>query len=308
MAYEIVMLFIGLVLLVKFSNFTIKNAVRFSYLTGISKLTVGFVIIAVSTSIPEFVIAILSSLRGEGILSMGNVVGANVSNVALIFGVMALSGFSVRRKNIVDAQKIIIVTTVIALFILILGKIDYAFGIFALILFYLFSKMIVKEGVRAKEKIQGLKTTESIKSLAYLIASIAGVIVSSHIVVSSAISVSSILGIAESAIGATVIAIGTTMPELSVNLAALKSKNIDIAVGDSVGSIMTNITLVAGVAALINPITIGTVTTAALILLVAVNAIFFVLISRGTFRMRESFILLAAYALYLAGIGFVSAL
>ena len=308
MIIEIFFLLIGIFLLAKLSMLTIKYATNFSRVAGISQMAVGFIIIAVSTSIPELTIAVISSLKGEGVLSIGNVIGANVSNITLIFGIMALSGFMVSRKISYESRMILIITSIVAFFLLALQKIDYAFGIFSIIVFCFFSKMIIMDGKKTKKHEKHAKKPEIFMPLLCLLLSIAGVIISANIVTDSAIKLSSIIGIAESVIGATIIAISTTMPELSVALAALKKRNIELAVGDGIGSILTNITLVAGVASLINPVIIGSVLNFGLVSLLIVNVIVFFLISRGKFKLREAIILLSVYAAFVFSMLFVGAL
>jgi len=299
MALDFILLLIGLAFLVKFSSLTIKNAIRFSHLTGISSMTVGFIIIAVATSLPEFAIAIISSLKNEGLLSLGNIIGANISNVALIFGITSLIGFQLKRFDVVQAQKILIITTIIAIFILILRILNYVLGIFLLIVFYIFSKAIVKNRTKAKQRAKGLRI-ESIKSLIYLLVSIIFVVISASIVTDSAVKLADKIGIAESVIGATILAMGTTMPELSVNIAAIRKKNVGLAVGNTIGSVITNITLILGVATLINSISVGYAEIVGLVSLILINVLFFFLLARGVFRKYEGIILLAVYAVYLA--------
>ncbi len=308
MIINVILLFIGLVFLVKFSNLTIKNAVRFSYLTGISNMTVGFIIIAVLTSLPEFTIGVISSLGGEGLLSIGNVIGANISNLALILGIVSLVGFQLKKTDAIQAQKILIVTTIIAVFILILRTMNYVFGIFLLIMFYIFSKALIKDGIKVKERIGGLRSIESAKTLLYLIVSVAFVIVSAKIVTDSSISIAYSIGIAESVIGATILSIGTTMPELSIALAAVRKKNIELAIGDTVGSILANLTLVLGIVTLINPIIIGYTEVAGFVMLILINLLFLFLTTRKSFGKNESILLLAVYVTYLSAMLYLGAL
>ena len=308
MIINIILLFVGLVFLVKFSNFTIKNAVKFSYLTGISNMTIGFIIIAILTSLPEFTIGIISSFKGEGLLSIGNIIGANISNLALILGIVSLVGFHFKKNDAIQTQKILIVTTIIAVFMLILRTVNYVFGIFLLIMFYIFSKALIKDGIKVKERVGGLRSIESAKTLLYLIVSVTFVIVSAKIVTDSSISLAYGIGVAESVIGATILSIGTTMPELSIALAAVRKKNIELAIGDTIGSILANLTLVLGAVTLINPIITGYIEIAGFVMLILINLLFLFLTTQKSFGKNEGILLMATYAVYLSAMLYLGAL
>ena len=135
MVFEFLWFLIGIVLLVKFSDYTIQNAVKLSHKSGISNMTIGFILIAVATSLPELAIAISSSLRHEGLLSFGNLIGANVTNLTLIFGLMAVFGLRMPRKDAEKATTALIVATIIGVFVLALGRIEATFGIVLVIVF-----------------------------------------------------------------------------------------------------------------------------------------------------------------------------
>jgi len=299
MLFEILLLIIGLALLVKFSDYTIKNCVKLSKLTGISQIAIGFILIAVATSLPELTIAITSSVEGEGILSFGNLVGANISNLALIFGLVAISGFTISRKEFDEIADAIIVTSVIAIFLFFLGFADAVFGLFCLILFFMFSDIVMKSGIKIKNYKTNLKTPEIVKSIAFVLVSVAFVIIGAYITTNSALNLARIFGMAETAIGGTILAIGTTLPELSVGIAAIRKRNVDLAIGDGIGSIVTNLTLILGIASIIHPITFESVTNILLISLIVINIIFLFLARRLKFGKKEGIILILIYVVYL---------
>jgi cation:H+ antiporter len=282
---------------VKSSSITIDNAVKLSNLSGISQMAIGFIFIAVATSLPELSIGIISSLQGNGILSFGNLIGANISNLTLVLGAIALVGFNLGRIYSVQIEQSIIITTAIAIFLIVLGRSDFVFGIFCLAVFYLFSSYIAKVAVEVEVK--GLKSIEIIKAIFKLLLSISLVIISAYIITNSSIALADSLGIAESVVGATILAIGTTLPELSVSLAAVRKRNISLAVGNIVGSIVTNLTLIFGIVSVINPIALGHDVTTALYSLIAVNLIFLFLAYRMKFGTREGMFLLSVFILYL---------
>ncbi len=290
---------IALLVLAKSSSIAIEKAVKLSRISGISQAAVGFIFIAVATSLPELSIAIISSLKGEGILSVGNLVGANITNIVLIIGLASLAGFNLGKIFSARIEQTIIATTAIAVFMLVLGKISLVFGIFCAVLFYLFSSSVMKEGFVAGNGNNKIKIIEKIKALAYLLLSVSVVVISAYIVTDSAVKLSRILGITESLIGATVVAMGTTLPELSVGIAAVRKRNISILVGDLVGSLITNLTLMLGIVAVLNPVSIDKSIFAALVSFIAIGFVFLFLSYRMKFGFREGFILLSLYTVYL---------
>lgn len=301
MLVVLAILAVGLFVLAKASTLTIKNAVRFSKLTGMNEMTVGFVIIAVSTSIPEFVIGVMSSASGNGMLSFGNVIGANVSNMALIFGVLAFYGFTLSRKDVNSILNTILLAIMLVIIIVILGGTSLTLGVFLLAIFFIFSRAVFSKGVKVKQSnsLKKIKTLEAVKYLIYLLLSIAAVVVSASFVVNSAVAISESLGLASAALGATVIAIGTTLPEMSVNIAALRRKNIELAVGDSMGSIVANLGLVAGTASLISPISLNSAAYMAIGFMILAGIIFMLMSTRRKFGVAQSLILLSIYSIYL---------
>lgn len=299
MILEVALFSISLIILAKSSSITIEKAARLSRLSGISQIAVGFIFIAVATSLPELSIAIISSLKGEGILSVGNLVGANITNIALIIGLASLVGFNLGKIFSVRIEQAVIGAVAIAFFILVLGQIGIVFGIFCILLFYLFSSSVMKDGFVAGNGNNKIRMIEKIKASIQLILAVAVVIISAYVVTDSAVKLSRELGIAESLIGATVLALGTTLPEMSIGIAAVRKRNMSIFVGDLVGSLITNLTLILGIVAILNPLAIDISITAALASFIAVSIVFLFLSYRMKFGMKEGFILLSLYAIYL---------
>jgi cation:H+ antiporter len=299
MLIEFVLLVVGLAVLAKSSTVTIDRAVILSRLSGISQMMIGFVFIAVATSLPELTIGIISSLRGNGLLSVGNLLGANILNLTLVLGSMAFAGFILEKKYLLKIDQSIIITTFIAFSALLLGRIDFAFGVFCLIVFYLFSTSVMKEGIELEKSRPVSRTLETVKAVAYLLVAVAFVILSSKIITENSVMIASQLGVAESVIGATILSMGTTLPELSVSVAAVKKKNISLALGNIIGSIVTNLTLILGIVAVINPLIIGSDIVKTAAAMITVNVIFMLLARRMSFGIKESLLLGSVFIFYL---------
>ena len=297
MLYDFGILILALIILAKSSSITINNAVKLSKLSGISEVAIGFMLIAVSTSIPELSIAVISSVQGSNALSFGNLIGSNVTNLTLIFAVLAFYGARFKMKGIVEIDKAIILTSMVALFLIIIGKSDLVFGIFCISLFYMFSSFVYKNEIKTGD-IHGLKTVETAKAIFFVVASVFAIAVSAHVVVGASTGLAKDFGIAETIIGATILSLGTTLPELTVGIAAIKEKKYSLAIGDSIGSIITNLTLVLGIASIISPITITYQAAVLLAALLAVN-MFFLFTARRNFGLTEGFALFFVYVAYI---------
>jgi len=301
MAWDILLLAVGIIFLVKFSDVTIERAAHLSKLTGISHFAIGFIFIAVSTSLPEFSIAVISALAKENDLSLGNLVGANITLLTLIIGLLAFVGFRPSKKDFLELDLAVIITSIVALFLLATKVSNLAVGIFAVILFYVFSEQIVSKGIDiGMNNNKGLPVVDKVKASLELVASVLVVVASAYIVTQSAINISKTFGIAETILGATILSIGTTLPELSVNTAAIRKNDIGLAVGDTVGSIVTNLTLILGISSIINPIIIGRIESFILALFVLVSLVFLFLATRLEFDKWTGVILIAMYIVYLA--------
>jgi len=307
MILEIFLLLFGLIVLVKSSNIVIEKSVELSQLTNISKLTIGFIFLAIVTSLPELAVMIISSLKGEGILGIATLFGANIADIALVFGMMTFfASFMIVGKDFDRILHAILITSIIAVFSLVLGRVDLTFGIFVLFIFYLFSSSIVKEGfpIGGKEKPK-LVTVEVIKCILIILGGIALVIMSAQIVTDSAIAIANLLHIYKSLIGATIIPIGTTLPELAVSITALKKLNIELAVGNIIGSLVANLALILGLGAIISTITFGPVIKTSIIFLLITNAVFLIMAKREKFGLVQGIVLLSMYFSYLVLMLFV---
>ena len=299
MFIEAIILFIGLAILIKSSELSILYSVRLSKFLGISQMAIGFLLIAVITSLPELSIAVISGIQGEGLISIGNLMGSNIVNICLIFGVVSmLVTIRCARNDYKELLRSISITSVVALVMILLGKIGFLFGMFSLITFVLFFYSIYKNHYRLKTKrltYRGLRTVAFIKTLFYTIVSIGLVLISSKFVTDAAISISQIIGISETIVGATILATGTSLPELAISITAIKRKNYSLAVGDIIGSLVTNMTLILGITAMLGPIIIDSATVFLALMLLIVNMIFLFMTSAMKCSRWQGIILIGVF-------------
>ncbi|MBI2172712.1 MAG: sodium:calcium antiporter [Candidatus Aenigmarchaeota archaeon] len=294
-----ILLIAGFVVLLKASDYTVRHSIALSRQSGISEIIIGFVLVAIGTSVPEMSIAVISSLHGNGSLSFGNLIGANVALLTLIFGVMALIGFKIQKERLMEINQAVIFTAIIAVFLIYLMKVDIAFGLFSIILFYAFLKNIYSEEKRFERKRHPKDRKKTAKILLYLLASIALVVAGAEMITKSATEISALFGLGNTVIGATLLAVGTTIPEFSVNIMALRRKDINLAIGDSIGSIVTNITLVLGIASIISPIYIDASGRLALVTMLVASGIFLYFATHLKLKKEQGLILIASYIIFL---------
>ena len=301
-------------ILSKASSLVVNNASKLARFFGISQLAIGFLLIAVSTSLPELAVSVASSSAKEGAIAAGNVFGSNIANILLVLGLGAfLYGFKVKKENLADIALVLLLTTLISSYIILHSQISQsALGLYEGILLLLIAgwygwRVLGKK--RAPEGQSEIPITRHQGLMAFLFftAGILAVIISSSFVVDSAVKLAEIAGVSKSFIGATIIAIGTSLPELSIDLQAIRKKQYGLALGDAIGSNMANITLVLGAAAAINPIAVQLkVFIAALVFAIAANMLFFYLATlKKKFERKDGTLMLALYALYLLTIFFL---
>ncbi|MBI2583295.1 MAG: sodium:calcium antiporter [Candidatus Aenigmarchaeota archaeon] len=298
---ESVLIFIAaLFILAKASSFAVRHTVRFSKLSGINQLAVGFLLLAISTSLPEITITILSTLRGEGLLGLSTAVGSSIGDMTLILGIAAFSGFVTPKRDRSEVEFALITGAAVAFIILILRTAGPVFGIFGLVVFFAYMHFIVKEGIPIKNNIskKGLKTPVMIKSAIYAIASVIVVAISANFLVNSAVEISLAAGVSEALLGATVIAFGSFMPELTLTVVAMRHRNVELALGNAAGSVITNVALVGGIAAL-GAFTLDLVASVAVSFLIVGCMIGYKMIDRGRFGIMEGIFLCSLYFAYL---------
>jgi len=303
---SVIIFIVALVILAKASSFAVKHAVRFAKLSGIHQLAVGFLLLAVSTSFPELIITLISTAEGEGLIGFSTAVGSSIGDFTIMMGIAAIGGFTVARKYRDDIDSAIMIGAVLAFIILVLNIIGYAFGIFAIMIFLIYMRIIIRKGVPIKNNhVKGLKITAALKSALLTVAATAIVAVSAYFLVNSVVDISLTAGISKALLGATVIAMGSFLPELTLTISAMRKKNIDLALGDAAGSVVTNIALVGGIAAF-GGIMLDTITSVELGFLILASMFIYTLIKKGRLGKKEAFMLFGLYVVYLLVIIFLA--
>jgi len=308
---EIFTLIISILVLSRAASVVVDNASKLARFFKVSTLAIGLLLVSVSTSLPELSVSVMSSVAGEGAIAAGNVFGSNIANILLILGLAAaLYGFKVRRDILPDIAIVLLATTIISTYIIYKSSVEgsalsfYEGALLLLVFAWYANRVLSKKKIEEKAVASNMSMRDGLNAFLFFGAGVGIVIISSSFVVDSAVALAKIAGLAESFIGATVIAIGTSLPELSVDLAAIRKKQYGLALGDALGSNMANLTLVLGTAAIISPIVVQLkVFAVALLFAVVANMVFlYIAVVKKEFGRREGIAMVALYAIYIIAI------
>lgn len=247
----------GFFLLTKGADYFIENSASFAEEKGISPHVVGVTIVAFGTSLPELLVSIISSFQDYNDLALGNIVGSNISNIGLVLAVSTFIFYYVLGTNIVpekDANNDSYVM-VLAVFLLFIFASDNLISVseglifFLLYLFYIY-------WLYKRSSNEPVEEVEESTSFTFLLGGLIGLLFGAQITVNAAVSIAEAMGVSEIVIGLSVVAIGTSLPELAGTVSAARMGHKEIAVGNVIGSNIANIFLVMGVLAMINPIAV----------------------------------------------------
>ncbi len=264
-----ILLILGFVLLIKGADFLVMGATSIAKIFEISDLIVGLTIVAFGTSMPELVVNIFASTQGNSDIAIGNIVGSNIFNILVILGISSLIYPLLVTKNTVWIE---IPLTLAAALILGLLANDYIITksnfrgltridalilliIFACFLYYVF--LIARKKEKSHDNATESKQFTLTKSIIIVAIGFVGLFIGAKLVVDNAVSLATKLGVSQSLIALTIVAAGTSLPELATSAVAAYKKNSDIAVGNIVGSNIFNIFLILGISASINPISLS---------------------------------------------------
>ncbi len=252
---------VGLLLLLFAGDALVKGAVNLSLRLGVPALIVSLTIVAFGTSAPELLISVQSILDGQPGLAIGNVVGSNTANVLLVLGIPALlAGLSASQSDTRKSYIIMILGTLLFIGLAFVGPITWWHG---LILLGALAAMLIDSFIDAKRHMRSEKDEEepegadpSLKGwkiAAFLIAGLIGLPLGAKLLVDNAVIIATDFGVSPTVIGLTLVAIGTSMPELATTVMAAFRKKADVAIGNVIGSNVFNLLAIMGIAALVGP-------------------------------------------------------
>jgi len=266
MISDFLVLICSTVLLWWSSSQVIRYAVELSSLLKIKTFVLGFVVLSLATSLPELSVAVFSALYHTPGLSVGNIIGANFLDLTLILGfiVVVVGEIKLERKDEVDLLEIFAIASLVMLLIFARSQLTPAHGgvliaLYFIAIFHIYSrdrlKIILTEEqreARAELRVEGVFTGKA-GTLFKMFCSILVLLLSSRLVITSGVSVAVAFGIPVAVVGATIVALGTCLPELSLEFHAIRRKEYALALGDLFGSALTNTTLVLGLLSVLSP-------------------------------------------------------
>ncbi len=299
----IALLIVGFVMLTKGADWFVDGSSALAFRLGIPQLVIGLTIVAMGTSAPEAAVSITSALKGNEGITVGNVVGSNIMNILLILGIASV----IVPLAVQKSTRMIEIPYMIAITVLfgVLGytgemvtRVEGGILWIAFLIYLGYLLWMAKKGKEDNEPDEKQKSLP-VQLLMILIGLIC-IVLGSDFVVDGATEIAKVIGISERIIGLTIVAFGTSLPELVTSIAAARRGNADIAIGNIVGSNVFNILFVAGTSALISPIVFeskfvldtAVATATAVLLLVCVCN------KEGKLKRSGGIIMLAAYAAY----------
>ena len=255
MIIYITLLIIGFIVLIKGADIFVDGASSVAGNFKVSKMLIGLTIVAFGTSAPEFAVSVKSLLSGSGDMVLGNVIGSNILNILLILGVSSMF-HSLKVKDNTVKKELPITLLMTAIFIVLLSDrlFDKGFnntftrsdGIVIILFFLVFVYYLIKMARNKIDKSQDEKYMSMKKAILFTILGIAGIIIESNLVVENASAIARTIGISESMVALTIVALGTSLPELVTSITATRKGEYDIAIGNVVGSNIFNIGMVIG--------------------------------------------------------------
>lgn len=253
---QILLLAAGFVLLIKGADWFVDGSAGIATKFGIPQLVIGLTIVAMGTSAPEAAVSISAALKGNADITIGNIVGSNILNILIILGLSSvIVPIAVAPSTIKIETPFMLVITAVMLLLGLDGTISLIDGIILIALFivYLVYLFIMAKKDMNKEQ-EAAKEVSIPKAIIFAIVGLAMIILGSNFTVDAATALARIIGLSERFIGLTIVALGTSLPELFTSVAAARKGNADIAIGNIVGSNIFNILFVVGLSALIVPV------------------------------------------------------
>lgn len=308
---------IGFVLLIKGADMLVDGASSLARRFRVSSLVIGLTIVAFGTSAPELIVNLLASAQGNTEIAIGNILGSNIANILLILGVSAFiyplaAQKSTTWKEIPFSLLAALVLGVLAHDVLVDGgaanaitRIDGIVLLAFFIIFLYYIAAIAKSGGEGEANEDSGFTTK--KSIAYIILGLVGLVIGGKWIVDGAVGVAESFGVSQSLIALTIVAVGTSLPELATSVVAARKKQSDIAIGNVVGSNIFNIFFILGTSAVIRPLPFSPNSAVDVAMTIAASVILFGLLFIGRRQVVERWQGAVMVLIYVAYVAFLVA-
>ena len=299
----------GLILLYFGANWLVQGAITLALHLGLSPLIVGLTVVALGTSVPEALVSVQAAIGHQGGIAIGNVVGSNILNIALILGLSAFFNPLKVDSHLVKADVPLLAGATFMLVVLLedfhISRMEGAFLLLCIVGYVAGNIMTVKRTSPEENKIEGVEVPEDHsknlwRDISFLFIGLIALAFGSNFLVTGAVDLARILGLSEALIGLTIVSIGTGTPEMATALMAAYRKRADLAIGNAVGSNLFNIMFVLGIAALVAPLDGKGISSIDLYVMLGVTILLLPTVWTGRILDRkEGFLFLAIYVGYL---------
>lgn len=301
MLSDIVIIIIGIYIVLKGADLLTEGAVSLAQRMDMPKMLIGLTVVAVGTSMPEFFVSVTSALQGTTDLAVANVVGSNIFNVLLIAGVSAaVSPMVISRSTVRRDIPVAILASFLLLGFGIYGGIPRWAGVLFLALLVVYTLFAIRTATPDENSETVMKSYTLTGAIGRVVIGLAGLVVGSDCFVSSATDVAAMLGVSEAVIGLTIVAGGTSLPELATSVVAARKGQSAIAMGNVIGSCVYNILLIIGVTGVIAPMTINGLTIVDFsMMMVSIALLWLFSFTRYKVERWEGWLMIAIFACYL---------
>ncbi len=301
--FAIPLFIIGIILLIKGSDILVDGTIKTALYFGIPMFIISAVLIGFGTSAPELAVSVGAGLENNAGISLGNIVGSCIANILLILGIGAvIKPIKIKIGSIKKESVIVLLSSVVLLIFTLVGLLDkYHFigGIVFILIFIVSLYVFIQSAKQQKQKLDGKGIRNIKKNILLIILGIIGVIFGAWLLIESTISIAIAFGIPSFFISLSVIAVGTSLPELMVIITASRKEKSDITIGNILGSNMFNIFLILGLSALLIPLDAYVEIDKIIILFVATLCIFPFLYTGRILTRKEGLLFLIGYGAFI---------
>lgn len=259
MIIQILILIVGLVLLYAGSSLLVEGSASTATMFAVRPVIIGLTIVSLATSAPELLVSLVAAFKGSGGISLGNILGSNVINIALVLGISAVIKPVLIKKQIITVEIPYMIVISIVFWLLCMdayiGRVDGIILICFLMVFLVYGIATARDNDRPAER-QNTSRAKLLKNIIFIILGIVTLSFGANFVVKEAITIANNMGLSQTFIGISVVALGTSLPELATSAVAAARGESDISVGNVVGSNLFNICLVMGTVGIFNPMAV----------------------------------------------------
>ncbi|MGL5756532.1 MAG: calcium/sodium antiporter [Paraclostridium sp.] len=306
-------LIIGFALLIKGADIFVEGASSIAKRFNVPPMLIGLTIVAMGTSAPEAAVSISSSLAGQNDMSIANVVGSNFFNILIVLGISAIiAKLPVEKDTIKKDTPFLIFISALLLVLSLNLELTRLDGLVFLVLFVLFLMNMIKSNINSKNnedsssetaiaiEASDTKTVSLPKTIVVCIVGIVGIVFGGDLVVDSATNIATSFGMSANLVGLTIVAMGTSLPELVTSVIAVRKGETEIAIGNVIGSNIFNILLVLGLAAVIHPMTISTMALIDTVFMTAITILLYLFMKKNnSLNKNQGIIFIVIYFAYM---------